>query len=159
MRTWGRRPDEVPAPTVIERIRPVEVPILTDVKRKVALGDVRGALLDSYPQVVADLGRAYDVEILPGYSHEDIVGPALPQAARPLAVFLDRLFALYAPVRFAGRAPPPVGKEIIELVQSLYSSEPMWRLYIREANPNDDRATPTGPAVAAWPSGTEGMRP
>jgi hypothetical protein len=156
VRSWGRRSEEIPAPTVIERIRPVEVPILTDVKRKVALGDVRGALLASYPQVVADLSRAYDVEFPPGFSHEDIVGPSLPDAARPLAVFLERLFALYAPVRFAGRAPPPVGKEIVELVQSLYSSEPMWRLYIRAADPNDERAAPPGPSASSWPTRTEG---
>jgi hypothetical protein len=156
MRARGRRPDDVPEPTVIERIRPVEVPVLTDAKRRVAVGDVRGALLTSYPRVVEDLARAYDVEFPPGYSHEDIVGEGLPEAASPLRVFLDRLYTLYAPVRFAGRAPPPVGPEIIALLQSLYASEPMWRLYVSEAHPEVRAPDPTPTSAAPWPSSAEG---
>jgi len=44
---------------VVEKIRPVEVPVLTETKRRLGRGEVAQALRYAYPQVVADLERAY----------------------------------------------------------------------------------------------------
>jgi hypothetical protein len=143
-----RRPDPTP-PVILDRIRPVEVPVLTEVKRRLGRDDVAGALLYAYPKVVDDLGRAYDVAFPEGYSHEEILTRRFNEAMAPMAEFFDRLYRLYAPVRFGGRAPPGTADVVLELVQSLYSPEPMWRLYVTTLHPVP---APTAAAGGETPS-------
>jgi hypothetical protein len=150
-RTLFRRSGDGGA-SVLERIRPVEVPILTEAKRRLARGDVGGALRYAYPRVLDDLGRAYDVEFPPGFSHEEIVGRAFTEPMQPLRVFFDGLYQLYAPVRFGGSALPGRSNEVLEMLRSLYAAEPMWRLYVRPREP--ERAPPAGAASEA-PGPTE----
>ncbi|HEV2318083.1 MAG TPA: hypothetical protein VGV89_11010 [Thermoplasmata archaeon] len=121
-------------PIVLERIRPVEVPPLTEAKRYLVRNDVAGALLYAYPQVVADLGRAYGIEFPEGFSHEDLVAQGFSEEMRPLVAFFDELYRLYAPVRYGGRRPEGTGDAVLELLQSLYSPEPMWRPYVAAGN-------------------------
>jgi hypothetical protein len=121
-------------------IRPVEVPVLTELKRRLARDDVTSALEFAYPKVVEDLQRAYRTEFPPGFSHQDIVERGFTPAMRPYQVFFDRLYALYAPIRYGGRAPPGSGDEVLELLQSLYSPEPMWALYVWNREKLPDRA-------------------
>jgi hypothetical protein len=130
--TWPFGDDhELP---VRELLRPIEVPVLTEVKRRLAHDQVAAALEYAYPQVLTDLQRAYGVEFPPGFSHEDIVDRGFSEPMQPFRVFIDRLYRLYAPVRYGHRAPPGTGEEVLELVQSLYSPEPMWRLYVIDGN-------------------------
>ncbi|MCI4328382.1 MAG: hypothetical protein L3J86_02245 [Thermoplasmata archaeon] len=130
-----RRPDPPPA-VVVDRIRPVEVPTLTEVKRRLGRNDVAGALLYAYPKIVEDLGRAYGVDFPEGFSHEEILAKRFNAEMAPMAEFFDRLYRLYAPVRF-GRHPTPHAADIVlELVQSLYSPEPMLRLYVTNLGPS-----------------------
>jgi hypothetical protein len=143
MGSMFRRADPTP-PVILDRIRAVEVPVLTEVKRRLGRDDVAGALLYAYPKVVEDLGRAYDVAFPEGYSHEEILTRRFNEAMAPMAEFFDRLYRLYAPVRFGGRAPPGTADVVLELVQSLYSPEPMWRLYV----------TPLTPAPAVHSTGS-----
>jgi hypothetical protein len=119
-----------PPVVMLDRIRPVEVPILTEVKRRLGRNDVAGALLLAYPKVVEDLGRAYGVEFPEGYSHEEILEKRFNAEMRPMAEFFDRLYRLYAPVRFGKRPNPGSGDLVLELMQSLYSAQPMWHLYV-----------------------------
>lgn len=158
MRLWGPGPTSVPAsPTVVERIRGVEVPVLTETKRRLGRGEVGSALTYAYPKVVEDLGRAYAVEIPAGFSHEEIVARVFDEAMAPELEFFDRLYRLYAPVRFGGRTPTVSSDEVFELVRSLYSPEPMWRLYLTGP---EDPAGPTEatslPALARGPRAVEG---
>jgi hypothetical protein len=139
-----------PAPVVVlDRIRPVEVPVLTEVKRRLGRNDIAGALLLAYPAVVADLGRAYGVDFPEGFSHEEILAKRFNEAMSPMAEFFDRLYRLYAPVRFGGQLPPGSADVVLELVQSLYSAEPMWRLYVTTLPPaeptNGARKAPSEP--------------
>lgn len=149
------RRSEPPPVVVVDRIRPVEVPILTEVKRRLGRNDVAGALLYAYPKIVEDLGRAYGVDFPEGFSHEEILTKRFNAEMAPMAEFFDRLYRLYAPVRF-GRHPTPHSADIVlELVQSLYSPEPMWRLYVTNLGPSP----PTnGGAAAPNPSDEPGAK-
>jgi hypothetical protein len=132
---WFGRAEPPPPPVVLERIRPVEVPVLTELKRLLGREDPAGALRYAYPKVVEDLARAYGVAIPVGLTHEEIVRRAFTEAMRPQLDFFDRLYRLYAPVRYGERAPPAGAEEIFETVQSLYAAEPMWRLYVTPGEP------------------------
>ena len=142
---WGSRPPEPADPIVLERIRPVEVPVLTEVKRLLGRGDVAGALRYAYPKVVEDLARAYRTNLPAGFSHEDILSRGFTEEMRPLLEFFDRLYRLYMPVRYGNRPAPGAPDEVLELLQSLYGAEPMWRLYVADAVPTPDRARSAAP--------------
>lgn len=138
-------------PVVVERIRTVEIPVLTEVKRLLGRADPEGAIRYAYPQLLRDLSRGYHVTFPPGYTHSDIVARAFTPEMRPLAEFFDRLYRLYAPVRYGHRAPVGASQELVELLHSLYSPEPMWHLYLRPA-PGSGAPAPRGRA----PRGGEG---
>jgi hypothetical protein len=149
--SWRSRRDGEPDPVVfVDRIRAVEVPVLTEAKRRLVRGDVPGALRFAYPKVLEDLGRAFGTPIPEGFSHEEIVDRGFTPEMAPLVDFFDRLYALYAPARFGTGPPPDSGDEVLELLQSLYSAEPMWRLYV---TPSLDAASgpPTKAAEAMEP--------
>jgi hypothetical protein len=145
VRLLGRAPPT--DPVVLDRIRAIEVPVLTEVKRRLGRQDLAGAVLYAYPAVVEDLARAYGVELPPGYSHEEILRRGFTSEMAPLADFFDRLYRLYAPVRYGGRSPPGTGEDLLELLQSLYAADPMWRLYVRPGEPGP--TDPSGPALGS----------
>lgn len=130
---WGRRrragADE--GPPYLERFRSVELPILTETKRRIYRGDVAGALRYAYPLVLEDLQKAYGLSFPPEWTHEEILRLGLPRGAGPVEEFLPRLYRLYAPARYGlARTSPAVdGAEAVELLRSIYSVAPMWRLY------------------------------
>ncbi len=129
---WRHRAAPAPETVVTERIRGVEVPVLTEAKRRLLRRDAAGALREAYPRLLEDLQRAYGVEFPPGYAHEEILALGFTEPMRPLAEFFDRFYRLYAPVRYGGRTADGAGDEVLELLRSLYSPEPMWRLYLAE---------------------------
>lgn len=150
--SWFWRHEEPPVIVVADRIRPVEVPVLTELKRLLGHGDVSRALLYVYPRVLTDVARAYDAEVPEGYSHEEIVAQRLAAPMGTQVEFLDRLYRMYAPVRY-GRGPAPgTGDEVLELVQSLYAPERMWRLYLTEVPRSP---VPNGHPAAVAASGPE----
>ncbi|MCI4320733.1 MAG: hypothetical protein L3K05_00275 [Thermoplasmata archaeon] len=149
--SWPFRRSD-PATTVVrDRIRTVEVPVLTEVKRRLGRDDVSGALLYAYPKVLEDLVRAYGAEFPEGFAHEEILRQGFTEAMAPLSEFFDRLYRLYAPVRYGRRLPPESAPEVLEIVKSLYSAEPMWRLYLTElssaAPTNGSGSPPVDPST------------
>jgi hypothetical protein len=129
-----RRPaPAAPEPRVVEKIRPVEVPVLTETKRRLGRGEVAEALRYAYPQVVADLERAYGRPFAVGWTHEEILRYGFSPEMEPLRDFFEALWRLYEPFRYGARAPPPDGREVLELLRSLYAAAPMWRLYVAPA--------------------------
>jgi hypothetical protein len=126
--SWRR---ELAAPFVVERLRPVELPILTETKRRIFGGDVAGALRYAYPLVLEDLQKAYGVQFPIAWTHEEILRRGLPPGAGPIGEFLPRLYRLYGPARYgeAVDIPESAGVETIELLRSIYAFAPMWRLY------------------------------
>jgi hypothetical protein len=151
VRGWRRRRDDI---LVRERVRPVEVPVLTETKRLLGRDEVAGALEYAYPIVVRDLERAYGVAFPEGYTHEEIVLHGFTEEMRPLAEFFDRLYRLYAPVRYGHRPPPGSADDVLELLQSLYSPLPMWRLYLAEVTTS--AAVPEGAVLSPSPHPAEG---
>jgi hypothetical protein len=129
-----RRNGDATGVVVVDRIRAVEVPVLTEAKRYVVRGDAGAALRYAYPKVVEDLGRAFGTALPEGYSHEELLERSFTPEMAPLVDFFQRLYTLYAPARFGEGAPPEAGDEALELLQSLYSAEPMWRLYVIPEN-------------------------
>jgi len=128
---WFARRRARDAPRYLERFRTIEPPILTETKRRIYRGDVAGALRYAYPLVLEDVQKAYGVTFPPEWTHEEILRAGLPPGAGVVAEFLPRLYRLYAPARYSGDTPlpPEAGTEAIEVLRSLYSVAPMWRLY------------------------------
>jgi hypothetical protein len=152
---WFSRTPEPIAPILVDRIRPVEVPVITESKLLLGRQDLSGALLYAYPRVVEDLARAYRLELPPGFSHEEIVMRKLSGPLGPIAEFFDRLYRLYAPVRYGSRLTSAGADEILGLLQSLYSTEPMWRLYV---TPNPPTSHPRGSTFEHVASTRSGAR-
>jgi hypothetical protein len=148
-----RRGDPAQDPRVVDRFRAVEVPVLTEAKRHLVRGDVKGALLYAYPKVIEDLGRAYGATFPGGFSHEEILARGFTPEMGPLVDFFDRLYHLYAPARFGNGPNGGSGDEVLELLQSLYAAEPMWRLYVTPGAGADPAPAP------APPMGAEPLKP
>lgn len=142
------------APYVIEKLRPVELPILTETKRRVYGGDVAGALRYAYPLVLEDLQKAYGVQFPEGWTHEEILRQGLPPGAGPIGEFLPRLYRLYGAARYGVGAelPASAGTETIELLRSIYAFAPMWRLYAWKRRSGLRRLFP--PRAEPPPAGT-----
>jgi hypothetical protein len=137
-----RRPEPTSSLVVVDRIRAVEVPVLTETKRRIVRGDVGGALLYAYPKVVEDLGRAYGTTFPEGFAHEEIVARAFTAEMAPLREFFDQLYRWYAPVRFGRNPSAEAGEAVVGLLQSLYAAEPMWRLYVTPSLDSGPSSTP-----------------
>ncbi len=148
MPRWRPRTPE-PPPVVIERIEPVEIPILTETKRLVARGEYDRALREAYAQVITDVQRAYGQPFAPGWTTGEILARGTTEPMGHLREFLARLTELYAPLRFHPEGADRRPEELLEVLRSIYAARPMWRLYLE---PRDD-ATPAAPPVA------EGTRP
>lgn len=143
--SWPFRRADAPAGTVEVRIRRLEVPPLTEAKSRIAEGEVARALLEAYPRVLADLGRAYHLEIPDGFTHDEIRGRSFTEGMRPLRPFFDELYQLYAPVRFGDRPADGAGPHLLELLHSLYAADPMWQLYLAERPRGSPDTATTGP--------------
>jgi hypothetical protein len=137
-------------PVVVDRVEPVEVPVLTEVKRRIAQGDVAGAVRYAYPKVVEDLARAYRIPASPDRTHEEILSSAAIPETGHLPEFVRRLYGLYQPLRYEGPVPALDGEALFELVQSIYSARPMWQLYLEpRAAPPSGRPAPLGTAAGS----------
>jgi hypothetical protein len=128
---WFGRRKAADSPEFLERFRTLEPPVLTETKRRIYRGDVPGALRYAYPLVLEDVQKAYGVTFPPEWTHEEILRMGVPTTAGPVAEFLPKLYELYAPARYSdgGTLPPDAGPRTIEILRSLYSVAPMWRLY------------------------------
>lgn len=141
---------ETPSSTrIVERIRVPEIPVLTETKRRIGRGDVGGALRYAYPEVIVDLSRAYHRPFAVGWTHEEIVREGFSEEMHPLLDFFEGLWSLYAPFRYGGLPPREDGARLIELLRSLYSTPPMWRLYLASARPGKTQEPERAPQVPA----------
>jgi len=154
-----RRNGDAANVVVVDRIRAVEVPVLTEAKRYIVRGEVSAALRFAYPKVVEDLSRAFGTALPEGYSHEELLARSFTPEMAPLVDFFNRLYALYAPARFGDGATPESGEEALELLQSLYAAEPMWRLYVTPGEGALPIVTPSAEQVALKPEEEESPWP
>ncbi|MCI4319379.1 MAG: hypothetical protein L3J87_00550 [Thermoplasmata archaeon] len=137
-----------PRLVILETMRPVEVPVLTETKRRWLAGDRNGAILYAYEAVLDDLQRAYGVRYPPDWTHDDILAHGVTPEMEPLVPFLKGLHDLYLPIRYGG-AVPESGPSPDRLVQSVYAQRAMWGLYVEGVRRDDVRALPRSDAGRA----------
>lgn len=133
-----------PRPVVLETRRPVEVPVITEVKRLWQRGHPDEAIRFGYAAVLRDLQRAFHVSFPADWTHEDILERGVTEAMVPIPEFLHTYLRLYAPVRY-GRGVPEGLPSPEGLLQSIYAHPAMWALYLSEVpRPDlDPRALPS----------------
>lgn len=134
-----------PRPVLLDTRRPIEVPVLTEVKRLWQRGERTAAVRYGYVTVLADLSRAFGVAFPSDWTHEDILERGVTPEMVPIPEFLHRFLRLYAPVRYGARPPADLPSPE-PLLQSIYAHPKMWGLYLHEV-PAVANATPPG-AVA-----------
>jgi hypothetical protein len=127
---------------ILETMRPVEVPPLTETKRRWLKGDREGAILYAYEAVLVDLQRAYGVRYPPDWTHDDILVLGVTSEMEPILPFVRELHDQYLPLRYGGRVPEG-SPSPDRLVQSVYSQRPMWSLYVEGVRRDDDRLPPS----------------
>ncbi|HEY6237708.1 MAG TPA: hypothetical protein VIZ68_00785 [Thermoplasmata archaeon] len=144
-----------PRPLVLETRRPVEVPVLTETKRRWGRGDRAGAVRYGYESVLVDLQRGFAVEFPPDWTHEDILERGVTPEMESIPEFLGRLVRVYERVRY-GPAVPRDLPSPEPLLQSIYAHPRMWGLYIAEvpraevgAMPGNDPTESPDPAAIA----------
>ena len=120
-----------PKPVVLETRRPIEVPVLTEVKRLWQRGEKAAAVQYGYAAVLADLPRAFGVRFPSDWTHEDILERGVTEEMVPIPEFLHRFLALYAPVRY-GAHPAEDLPSPEPLLTSIYAHPKMWGLYLNE---------------------------
>ena len=138
-----------PATEVVERVEPIEIPIISETQRRLARDEYDAALGGAYRQVVDDLQRAYGLTFPPGWTQYEILdkGLADPKLGH-LPEFIRRLTDLYVPMRFG---PPPWTRDpdqLEALLRSIYARRPLWALYL-QAKRDGPRPGPTGAPLAA----------
>ena len=122
--------------------------MLTEVKRRLGRGDVEGGAPLRLPEGRrGPRTRVRRATFPEGFSHEEILDAPVQRGDGADGRVLRPAVPLYAPVRFGGRAPTGGSDVVLELVQSLYAAEPMWRLYVTPYSP--EPATTTSPGTSA----------
>ncbi|MCI4350220.1 MAG: hypothetical protein L3K15_01730 [Thermoplasmata archaeon] len=136
-----------PRLVILETMRPVEVPVLTETKRRWVQGEREGAILYAYEAVLADLQRAYGVRYPPDWTHDDILVHGVTPEMEPILPFVKELHDQYLPLRYGGVVPEGFPSPE-RLVQSVYSQRAMWALYV-EGIRHDDARRPSGAVTAS----------
>ncbi|HYK92605.1 MAG TPA: DUF4129 domain-containing protein [Thermoplasmata archaeon] len=131
MTRWFSKEPEKPV-EVVERLIPVEIPILTETKRRLARQEYEEALRSAYGQVVGDLQRAFGTPFPTGWTNREILERGRVEGWEHLPDFLQRLTDLYTPMRFGGRPESSDPELLLGLLQSIYAARPMWRLYVQD---------------------------
>ena len=171
MSRWFSKP-EAPPPEIVEQVEPLEIPVIIEANRRLGRGDYLGAVRGSYPQVANDLAKAFNTPFPTYWTHEEFLRSLDEKTMGHLPEFLRLFYQIYAPVRYGppgtpiryglmahgpdtGRvlAPAEVPKTLMELLKSIYSQPPMWRLYISLKVPREGGASPEGGNGTDGPSG------
>lgn len=151
MTSWWRRPPPEP-PSVIEHVEAVEIPVITEVKRRLAKGDYEGALLYAYPIAAEDLSKAFRAPFPPGMTHEEFLASTSGHELGHLPEFFRRFYDLYAPVRYGPPGHTAAPAALSGLLKSIYAQRPMWKLYLQPKHLPPDGGTPAeAPPPAATP--------
>jgi hypothetical protein len=148
MTPWWKKPEPV-EPEVVEHIEAVEIPVITEVKRRFAKGDYAAALLEAYPKAANDLSRGFRIPFPAGMTHEEFLRTKVTPEMGHLPEFFRRFYDLYAPLRYGPPGKFETPKELPGILESIYAHKAMWRLYLQ---PKDESAPPHRRAASAAPS-------
>jgi hypothetical protein len=153
MSPWWKKPEPV-APEVVEQIEAVEIPVITEVKRRFAKGDYAAALLEAYPKAANDLSRGFKIPFPAGMTHEEFLRTKTTPEMGHLPEFFHRFYALYAPLRYGPPGKFETPKELPGILESIYAHRAMWRLYLQpkeESAPHRRHEAPTAPGETSAP--------
>ena len=149
-----------PRPVVLETRRPVEVPVITETKRRWMRGDRLGAVRFAYEGSLADIQRAFGVRFPDDWTHQDILERGVTAEMAPIPDFLHRLLTVYEPVRYGGELPTEIPPPD-DILRSIYAHPKMWGLYVEHvARPDlDPRLVEAGviPVEGPSPAPTRGV--
>jgi hypothetical protein len=130
MNPWWRRPQPV-SREIVEQITAVEIPVITEVNRRLAKGDYAGAMRHAYPRAAEDLARAFQVSFPPGMTHEEFLRTGTVSQMGHLPEFFQRFYKLYAPLRYGPAGAREEPATLVSLLKSIYAPRPMWQLYLQ----------------------------
>ncbi|HEV2166683.1 MAG TPA: hypothetical protein VGS23_06910 [Thermoplasmata archaeon] len=151
MNPWWRKPQPVNT-EIVEQITAVEIPVISEVNRRLAKGDYEGAIRIAYPKAARDLARAFRVPFPAGMTHEEFLRTQTTEAMGHLPEFFQRFYELYAPLRYG---PPGAWQDpaaLVTILKSIYAPRPMWQLYLQPKDPDHPRGKG---APAAEPPASE----
>ena len=106
MTRWFAKSEPLP-PEVVEKVEPLEIPVIIEVNRRLERGDYRAAVRLSYPVVASDCAKAFRIPFPPYWTHEEFlrsletekVGTLLPE-------FLGLFYQVYSPIRYGPPGAP-----------------------------------------------------
>ncbi len=131
MASWWKKP-EPPQTEVVEQIEAIEVPVVTEVKRRLAKGEVVDAIRYSYPKAAEDLARAFKQPFPPGMTHEEFLRRGSRSEMGHLPEFFRRFYEWYSPLRYGPTATTDVDSEaLLGMLGSIYTHRAMWYLYLQ----------------------------
>jgi hypothetical protein len=149
---------EAPEREILEQVEPVEIPVINEAKRRLAKGDLSGAILHAYPVTTDDLSRAYGIPFLPGHTYEELLRKIRGhKELGHLPEYYRRFYQMYAPLRYGGKGAPEFHGSpeiVIDLLKAIYAERPMWELYIEPKNrpePEEGGAMPEAADGAPMP--------
>ncbi len=147
-RLFGKAPE---GPIVVERMSPMEVPVLTEVKRYIARGENALAIRYGYTTAIQDVTRAYGLKFPRELTNIEFLqwamGPGTPLASQ--FDLFERAYRFYEPVRFGEGVPKSM--DFLSTLTSIYASPPMFRLYASTAYPDGTPIPPPPPPSAPRP--------
>ncbi|MEM0129185.1 MAG: DUF4129 domain-containing protein [Thermoplasmata archaeon] len=130
---WKRLRGRSAEPVVVERVSMIEVPVLTEVKQRIARGQPAEAVVYGFSRAVEDFSRARQLPIRPEWTYREYLATAMPapgpEAAR--RELFERAYALYEPARFGDVPPDPA--EFLSVLTSIYADPEIARLYATPA--------------------------
>jgi hypothetical protein len=134
-----------PHPVVLETMRSVEVPPITETKRRWVSGDRAGAVAYAWGAALYDVQRAFNVRFPPHWTNEDILVLGVTPEMVPIPEFLEKLLREYEPIRYGGLLPAELPSPE-PILQSIYAHRAMWLLYVEAMSAPPALAASLSPA-------------
>jgi hypothetical protein len=123
------------------------VPAVVAVDKRLAAGDVAGAVRAAFPLVMMDVQRAYGVTFPPHWTSRDVLAHGLRPDMGRLPDLLLQLHALYEPVRF-GTERDWVAGDVRGLVVRIYTETSLRALAQQYALHGGTTFSVLGPGAA-----------
>jgi hypothetical protein len=103
-----------------------ELPILTEVRRRLDSGDSAGAILIGFETAMRDFQLAFGFEPPPFWTYSDIFRLGVRTDMGYAPILLARLYRIYEPVRYGGARSVPSGG-ILETLRQFYAQPALRR--------------------------------
>jgi hypothetical protein len=105
---------------------PPELPVLTEVRRRLDSGDSAGAIVIGFETAMRDFQLAFGFEPPPFWTYSDIFRLGVRTDMGYAPILLARLYRIYEPVRYGGVRSIPPG-EILETLRQFYTQPALRR--------------------------------